>query len=200
MNGSSDEAQKMNSTFLFRSHSIVFLLSSLPNKFWVEVWFFCFKRASLILCSDFSLCLKREGNIIMTEKKQVQLYTPKYYALCAMGGVLACGLTHTSVVTVDILKCRKQVISVLNHQFWPLNQPFLQKNELNLVSDFAQLYHFKEQFTMKQYCNNFSDFFNNSSLISFLERIFKSGYSLSKSFIFCLTKLFHTMHKATVND
>jgi solute carrier family 25 phosphate transporter 3 len=45
----------------------------------------------------------------MTEKKKVQLYTPQYYGLCAIGGLLACGLTHTSVVTFDILKCRKQV-------------------------------------------------------------------------------------------
>ena len=28
-----------------------------------------------------------------------------YYAKCMMGGNLACGLTHTAVVTLDLVKC-----------------------------------------------------------------------------------------------
>lgn len=35
-------------------------------------------------------------------------HTPYYYAQCMMGGVLACGLTHASVVTLDVAKCRSQ--------------------------------------------------------------------------------------------
>ncbi|XP_044734994.1 phosphate carrier protein, mitochondrial-like [Chrysoperla carnea] len=33
----------------------------------------------------------------------------KYYALCAIGGILACGPTHTAVVPLDLVKCRMQV-------------------------------------------------------------------------------------------
>lgn len=33
----------------------------------------------------------------------------KYFALCAFGGVLSCGLTHTAVVPLDLVKCRIQV-------------------------------------------------------------------------------------------
>lgn len=33
----------------------------------------------------------------------------KYYALCGFGGVLSCGLTHTAVVPLDLVKCRMQV-------------------------------------------------------------------------------------------
>lgn len=33
----------------------------------------------------------------------------KYYALCGLGGVLSCGLTHTAVVPLDLVKCRIQV-------------------------------------------------------------------------------------------
>lgn len=33
----------------------------------------------------------------------------KYYALCGFGGVLSCGLTHTAVVPLDLVKCRVQV-------------------------------------------------------------------------------------------
>jgi len=34
----------------------------------------------------------------------------KFYALCGFGGVLSCGLTHTAVVPLDLIKCRIQVI------------------------------------------------------------------------------------------
>jgi len=33
----------------------------------------------------------------------------KYYALCGFGGLLSCGLTHTAVVPLDLVKCRIQV-------------------------------------------------------------------------------------------
>ncbi|KAL2103064.1 hypothetical protein ACEWY4_002232 [Coilia grayii] len=33
----------------------------------------------------------------------------KYYALCGFGGILSCGLTHTAVVPLDLIKCRIQV-------------------------------------------------------------------------------------------
>lgn len=33
----------------------------------------------------------------------------KFYALCGLGGVLSCGITHTAVVPLDLVKCRIQV-------------------------------------------------------------------------------------------
>jgi len=33
----------------------------------------------------------------------------KFYSLCAFGGLLSCGLTHTAVVPLDLVKCRIQV-------------------------------------------------------------------------------------------
>jgi len=33
----------------------------------------------------------------------------KYYALCGFGGVLSCGVTHTAIVPLDLVKCRIQV-------------------------------------------------------------------------------------------
>lgn len=35
----------------------------------------------------------------------------EYYALCGVGGILSCGLTHTAVVPLDLVKCRLQVDS-----------------------------------------------------------------------------------------
>ena len=35
--------------------------------------------------------------------------TGKFYALCAVGGMLSCGITHTAMVFLDLVKCRMQV-------------------------------------------------------------------------------------------
>jgi solute carrier family 25 phosphate transporter 3 len=39
------------------------------------------------------------------------LHAPEYYAKCMFGGVLACGLTHAAVVSLDVAKCRAQAHS-----------------------------------------------------------------------------------------
>ncbi|KAF6197894.1 hypothetical protein GE061_007636 [Apolygus lucorum] len=33
----------------------------------------------------------------------------KYFLLCGLGGILSCGITHTGVVPLDLVKCRLQV-------------------------------------------------------------------------------------------
>lgn len=33
----------------------------------------------------------------------------KYFALCGFGGILSCGITHTMVTPLDLVKCRLQV-------------------------------------------------------------------------------------------
>eukprot|EP00003_Mantamonas_plastica_P014975 TRINITY_DN2566_c0_g1_i1.p1 TRINITY_DN2566_c0_g1~~TRINITY_DN2566_c0_g1_i1.p1 ORF type:complete len:207 (+),score=51.59 TRINITY_DN2566_c0_g1_i1:165-785(+) len=39
----------------------------------------------------------------------IKLYSGKYYTICAIGGVFSCGLTHTAVTPLDLVKCRRQV-------------------------------------------------------------------------------------------
>ncbi|CAD6191644.1 unnamed protein product [Caenorhabditis auriculariae] len=39
----------------------------------------------------------------------IQLGSMKFYTLCALGGSLSCGLTHTLIVPLDLVKCRIQV-------------------------------------------------------------------------------------------
>ncbi|KAI1441172.1 mitochondrial phosphate carrier protein [Annulohypoxylon stygium] len=56
-------------------------------------------------------------------KKQLELYTPTFYAAATFGGLLACGLTHTAVTPLDLVKCRRQVDAKLykgNFQAWGL--------------------------------------------------------------------------------
>ncbi|EDL15553.1 mCG19622 [Mus musculus] len=43
------------------------------------------------------------------EEYSCEFGSMKYYALCGFGGVLSCGLTHTAVVPLDLVKCRMQV-------------------------------------------------------------------------------------------
>ncbi|CAG9939243.1 unnamed protein product [Clonostachys rosea f. rosea IK726] len=52
---------------------------------------------------------------------KIELYSPKYYAACTFGGMLACGLTHAGVTPLDLVKTRRQVDSKLytsNFQAW----------------------------------------------------------------------------------
>ncbi|KAI1637938.1 mitochondrial carrier domain-containing protein [Biscogniauxia mediterranea] len=54
---------------------------------------------------------------------KIELYSGKFYAACTFGGLLACGLTHTAVTPLDLVKCRRQVDSKLykgNFQAWRL--------------------------------------------------------------------------------
>lgn len=51
----------------------------------------------------------------------IKLYSSQYYAACTFGGLLACGLTHTAVTPLDLVKCRRQVDAKLytgNFQAW----------------------------------------------------------------------------------
>ncbi|MCJ1478922.1 hypothetical protein MMC13_007606 [Lambiella insularis] len=52
---------------------------------------------------------------------KMELYSAKYYAACALGGLLACGTTHTAVTPLDLVKCRRQVDSKMykgNFEAW----------------------------------------------------------------------------------
>merc|ERR1711970_1315873 len=43
------------------------------------------------------------------EQHSCEYGSGKYYALCGFGGLLSCGITHTAVVPLDLVKCRIQV-------------------------------------------------------------------------------------------
>jgi len=43
------------------------------------------------------------------EEDSCEFGSNKYFVLCGLGGILSCGLTHTMVVPLDLVKCRLQV-------------------------------------------------------------------------------------------
>jgi len=41
-------------------------------------------------------------------QKEVKVGSAEFYALCGLGGILSCGITHTAIVPLDLVKCRLQ--------------------------------------------------------------------------------------------
>jgi len=37
------------------------------------------------------------------------VHDASYYFKCMIGGIMACGLTHTAIVPLDVVKCRRQI-------------------------------------------------------------------------------------------
>jgi len=54
-------------------------------------------------------------------EKKIELFSGTYFAACTLGGIIACGPTHTAVTPLDLVKCRRQVDPKLyksNVQAW----------------------------------------------------------------------------------
>ena len=47
------------------------------------------------------------------EVYRIVLYSPAYFTACALGGALSCGLTHTLMTPIDLVKCNKQANPLL---------------------------------------------------------------------------------------
>lgn len=37
------------------------------------------------------------------------MYSTEYFLACGLGGLLCCGLTHTAVTPMDVVKCNMQI-------------------------------------------------------------------------------------------
>lgn len=43
---------------------------------------------------------------------KIKMYSPAFYAACTAGGTLCCGLTHTALTPLDLVKCNMQVFII----------------------------------------------------------------------------------------
>lgn len=48
-----------------------------------------------------------------SSSSRIELFSGKYYAACTLGGIIACGPTHSAVTPLNLVKCRTQVDSSL---------------------------------------------------------------------------------------
>ena len=53
--------------------------------------------------------------VIPSPKEGIEMYSPAFYAACTAGGTLSCGLTHTALTPLDVVKCNMQVFFL---RFW----------------------------------------------------------------------------------
>lgn len=44
-----------------------------------------------------------------SESGKIELYSTEYFLACGLGGLLCCGLTHTAVTPMDVVKCNMQI-------------------------------------------------------------------------------------------
>lgn len=56
---------------------------------------------------NYALFINKFTTII--NKFMSDVHDATYYLKCMMGGILACGLTHTAIVPLDVMKCKKQL-------------------------------------------------------------------------------------------
>lgn len=45
---------------------------------------------------------------VLAEGESCEFGSGKFYALCGLGGILSCGITHTAITPLDLVKCRIQ--------------------------------------------------------------------------------------------
>ncbi|KAJ8772412.1 hypothetical protein K2173_027589 [Erythroxylum novogranatense] len=50
-----------------------------------------------------------KGFVIPAPSEKIELFSPKYYAACTAAGMLSCGITHTLITPLDLVKCNMQI-------------------------------------------------------------------------------------------
>ncbi|OQV24226.1 Phosphate carrier protein, mitochondrial [Hypsibius exemplaris] len=69
------------------------------------------EQGNYSLLNKFALCESKAPIKVSAAKDplEVEFASNKFYALCGLGGILSCGITHTAIVPLDLVKCRIQV-------------------------------------------------------------------------------------------
>ncbi|XP_011002100.1 PREDICTED: mitochondrial phosphate carrier protein 3, mitochondrial-like [Populus euphratica] len=47
--------------------------------------------------------------VIPAPTEKIEMYSPTFYMACTAGGILSCGLTHTALTPLDVVKCNMQI-------------------------------------------------------------------------------------------
>lgn len=71
------------------------------------------------------------------EKNKIEMYSPKFYMYCGIGGILSCGITHTMTTPLDLVKCRLQTGFPYKGVFDGFSQIYKQEGAAGLVRGWA---------------------------------------------------------------
>ncbi|KAL2662763.1 hypothetical protein AAZV13_02G059400 [Glycine max] len=55
-----------------------------------------------------------------SENQNIEMFSPSFYAACTFGGSLSCGLTHTGITPLDVVKCNKQFKTIYQFRIDPV--------------------------------------------------------------------------------
>jgi len=61
------------------------------------------KQQTVVLSSP-----KEENQLLLAAAQPVKLYSKEFFGLCGIGGILSCGITHTLMTPLDLVKCNTQ--------------------------------------------------------------------------------------------
>ncbi|KAK6127817.1 hypothetical protein DH2020_038454 [Rehmannia glutinosa] len=53
--------------------------------------------------------IKRDFLIPAPKESRIEMFSPAYFAASAAGGLVSCGVTHTAVTPLDVVKCNMQI-------------------------------------------------------------------------------------------
>ena len=76
---------------------------SFPLLIYLHRYFFVFQNLNVFII--YVKCF----HVHFVEEYSCEYGSNKFFGLCALGGVISCGVTHTLVVPLDLVKCRLQV-------------------------------------------------------------------------------------------
>ncbi|TYI72355.1 hypothetical protein E1A91_D07G056000v1 [Gossypium mustelinum] len=100
---SDNSCQSLLPTFLYSTPSLTKRLFNLePSLMKAE------HRSPFISLGDVG---GRASRVVVPSPKEgkIELFSPAFYAACTVGGMLCCGITHTAVTPLDIVKCNMQI-------------------------------------------------------------------------------------------
>ncbi|KAH9329305.1 hypothetical protein KI387_001413 [Taxus chinensis] len=101
-------ASYMLPSFLYSSSSSSSSLGALRGSFASDL---LVKRNDVDVRENVNVAPTRKAFVVPapSEPGKIAMYSPAFYAACTMGGILSCGLTHTAVTPLDLVKCNMQI-------------------------------------------------------------------------------------------
>lgn len=100
----SDSSRSLIPSFLYSSDHHRLFQSPEPSTTMTHV-----KSSRPLISPTSSVSSNGTSFAIATPNEKVEMYSPAYFAACTVAGMLCCGITHTAITPLDVIKCNMQV-------------------------------------------------------------------------------------------